>query len=152
MTDYKFNKWDNTLNYSIYDNLVLSKIPKSNTNYDITNLTEFHNIDIIINLSTTSDSYIVPENCKCYNFCMEKKKLPSEEDILFILNIINSYTGNNKILIHCHYGFNRTGFIFVTYLCKNGIELNDAINRFKTIRGKGIKYPELLLYLRNKFE
>ena len=54
MTDYKFNKWDNTLNYSIFDNLILSKIPKSNTNYDITNLTEFHNIDIIINLSTIS--------------------------------------------------------------------------------------------------
>jgi len=153
MTDYKFNKWDNTLNYSIYDNLVLSKIPKSNTNYDITNLTEFHNIDIIINLSTTSDSYIVPENSKYYNFCMEKKKLPSENDIFFILNIINSYTGNNKILIHCHYGFNRTGFIFINYLCKyKKLKLEEAKNIFLDIRGKGVKYEELNNYLVKNYD
>ena len=52
----KFNKWDNTLNYSLYDNLILSKIPKKETNYDIHNLAEEQNINIIIDLSTQRGS------------------------------------------------------------------------------------------------
>lgn len=147
----KFMKWDNTLNYSLYDNLILSKIPKSNTNYDITDLIEKFDIKIIINLSTSEDSYIVPENICYYKFNFEKKILPSENKINDIINILNS-NKNRKILIHCHYGFNRTGFVFINYLCNNGYKLSNAISIFKNIRGKGIKYPELLSYLENKFE
>tara|TARA_Y100000991_G_C21903262_1_gene319059 strand:- start:526 stop:975 length:450 start_codon:yes stop_codon:yes gene_type:complete len=147
----KFNKWDNTLNYSLYDNLVLSKIPKKGTNYDFYNLYNEQNINIIIDLSTQKDSYDVPCSITHYKFNFEKGILPAQEKIDYILKILNE-NKDKKILIHCHYGFNRTGFIFVTYLCSNGIKLNNAINKFKAIRGKGIKYPELLLYLKNKFE
>jgi protein-tyrosine phosphatase len=147
----KFNKWNNTLNYSLYDNLILSKIPKKNTNYDIIHLINKFKIGIIINLSTCTDSYDVPEGIKCYNYNFEKKVLPSQDKINDIMNILNN-NKDTKILIHCHYGFNRTGFIFITYLCENGKKLIDASSIFKEIRGKDIKYPELLLYLYNKFE
>jgi protein-tyrosine phosphatase len=147
----KFNKWNNTLNYSLYDNLILSKIPKRNTNYDFCNLHDEHNINIIIDLSTHNNSYDIPKNVKHYNFNFEKKVLPSEDKIDSIMNILND-NKDKKILIHCHYGFNRTGFVFITYLCRNGYKLNDATNIFTKIRGKGIKYPELNLYLSNKFE
>lgn len=147
----KFNKWDNTLNYSLYDNLILSKIPKKGTNYDINNLVKEHNINIIIDLSTQKDSYDVPESITYYKFNFEKGILPAQEKIDYIMKVLNE-NKDKKILIHCHYGFNRTGFIFVTYLCRNGIDLYDAIDKFKSIRGKGIKYPELMLYLKNKFE
>ena len=74
----KFTKWNNTLNYSLYENLILSKIPKSNTNYDITDLIEKFDIKIIIDLSTSDNSYIVPKNIRYYKFNFEKKILPSE--------------------------------------------------------------------------
>ena len=151
MKDIKFSKWDKTLNNSVYENIVLSKIPKNNTNYDISHITDVHNIDIIINLSTTSNSYDIPNDCKYYNFIMEKKVLPTEDIITEILDIMNQYKGNNKILIHCHYGFNRTGFIFINYLCRfKKMELNQAKQIFRDIRGKNVKYEELNDYLNMK--
>ena len=146
----KINKWENTLNFSLYENLILSKIPKRNTNYDITDINN-SKIDIIIDLSTQKDSYDIPKNTKYYHIIFEKKKILAEDKINFIMNILNN-NKNKKILIHCHYGFNRTGFIFVNYLCNNGIKIVDALNIFSTLRGRGIKYVELISYLKNKFQ
>ena len=146
----KINKWENTLNFSLYENLILSKIPKRNTNYDITDVNN-NKIDIIIDLSTQKDSYDIPKNTKYYHISFEKKKILEENKINFIMNLLNN-NKKKKILIHCHYGFNRTGFIFINYLCSNGVKLNDAINIFTKIRGRGIKYAELLSYLKNKFK
>ena len=146
----KISKWEKTLNFSLYKNLILSKIPKRNTNYDITDINN-NKIDIIIDLSTQKSSYDIPKNTEYYQFNFEKKKILEEDKIDFIMNLLNK-NKNKKILIHCHYGFNRTGFIFVNYLCNNGIKLNDAFNIFSKLRGRGIKYIELILYLRNKFE
>ena len=147
----KFNKWNNTLNYSLYDNLILSKVPKNNTSYDFDILHNEYKIDIIIDLSTQNESYEFADSVVYYNFNFEKKILPCQKKIDKIIDILNS-NKDKKILIHCHYGFNRTGFIFINYLCNNGFNLNDAIDKFKNIRGKGVKYPELILYLKNKFE
>ena len=69
----KINKWEKTLNFSLYKNLILSKIPKRNTNYDITNVTN-HKLDIIIDLSTQKDSYDIPKNTEYYHIIFEKKK------------------------------------------------------------------------------
>ena len=147
----KFNKQDKTLNYSLYDNLILSKLPKKDTNYDINHIRNEYDISIIIDLSTAESSYEIPQDVKYYKYNFEKGILPLQEKINEILKILND-NKKKKILIHCHYGFNRTGFIFINYLCTNGKKLDESINFFKNIRGKGIKYPELNIYLKNKFE
>ena len=146
----KIDKWEKTLNFSLYENLILSKIPKRNTNYDITDVNN-NKLDIIIDLSTQKDSYDIPKNTEYYHIIFEKKKILAEEKINFIMNILNK-NKNKKILIHCHYGFNRTGFIFVNYLCNHGIKIDDAIKIFSKLRGRGIKYIELISYLKNKFK
>tara|TARA_Y200000002_G_scaffold381183_1_gene394512 strand:- start:364 stop:810 length:447 start_codon:yes stop_codon:yes gene_type:complete len=146
----KINKWEKTLNFSLYKNLILSKIPKRNTTYDITNVTN-DKIDIIIDLSTQKNSYDIPTNSKYYQFKFEKKKILEDDKINLIMNILDK-NRDKKILIHCHYGFNRTGFVFVNYLCNDGYKLNEALNIFTKLRGRGIKYIELLTYLKNKFE
>ena len=47
--------------------------------------------------------------------------------------------------VHCHYGFNRTGFFLVSYLVeKRGFTLRDAIEEFKRARPPGIRHDHFL--------
>lgn len=53
--------------------------------------------------------------------------------------------------VHCHYGFNRTGFFLVSYLKERcGFTLEGAIDEFAKKRPKGIKHAHFLdtLYVR----
>ena len=53
--------------------------------------------------------------------------------------------------VHCHYGFNRTGFFLVCYLVERlGYRLQDAIAEFASKRPPGIKHPHFIneLYVR----
>lgn len=61
--------------------------------------------------------------------------------------------GNRKPLIgvHCHYGFNRTGFFIVCYLVERlGYKLQDAIDEFGRQRPPGIRHEHFIdtLYVR----
>ncbi|KAH6680427.1 hypothetical protein B0J14DRAFT_265693 [Halenospora varia] len=59
---------------------------------------------------------------------------------------------NNVFIgVHCHYGFNRTGYFLVCYLVERcGFSLEAAISEFATKRPKGIKHAHFLdkLYLK----
>ncbi len=53
--------------------------------------------------------------------------------------------------VHCHYGFNRTGFFIVCYLVERcGHRVKDAIEAFAKARPNGIKHQHFKdrLYLR----
>ncbi|WPH01482.1 isoform 3 of mrna-capping enzyme [Acrodontium crateriforme] len=53
--------------------------------------------------------------------------------------------------VHCHYGFNRTGFFIVCYLVERlGYRLQDAIDEFAEKRAPGIKHEHFVneLYVR----
>ncbi|KAF2090375.1 phosphatases II [Saccharata proteae CBS 121410] len=55
--------------------------------------------------------------------------------------------GEEKALIgvHCHYGFNRTGFFIVSYLVERlGWRLPDALAEFKTKRAPGIRHEHFV--------
>lgn len=55
------------------------------------------------------------------------------------------------IAVHCHYGFNRTGFLVCSYLIeKCGFSIEDAVNAFKIAREPGIKHSHFIdeLYIR----
>jgi protein-tyrosine phosphatase len=54
-------------------------------------------------------------------------------------------TARPTIGVHCHYGFNRTGFFIVCYLVeREGYRLQDAIEEFKTKRPPGIKHDHFV--------
>ena len=67
-------KWNSILNYSKYENLILSKIPKKNTNYDLSHIIKEYKIDIIIDLYTDHDFYDIPPEIIYHKFICEKKK------------------------------------------------------------------------------
>jgi hypothetical protein len=47
--------------------------------------------------------------------------------------------------VHCHYGFNRTGYFLVCYLVERcGYHVQDAIDEFAMQRKPGIKHPHFL--------
>ena len=53
--------------------------------------------------------------------------------------------------VHCHYGFNRTGFVIVCYLVeREGYRLQDAIDEFRQKRPPGVKHEHFVneLYVR----
>lgn len=52
---------------------------------------------------------------------------------------------SHLIAVHCHYGFNRTGFFIVGYLVESmGWRLQDAIDEFETKRPPGIKHQHFI--------
>ena len=47
--------------------------------------------------------------------------------------------------VHCHYGYNRTGFFIVCYLVeKEGYSVQDAIDEFAKKRPPGIKHDHFI--------
>lgn len=49
------------------------------------------------------------------------------------------------IAVHCHYGYNRTGFFLVCYLVeKRGYALQEAIEEFKRAREPGIRHDHFI--------
>ncbi|KAF7510046.1 hypothetical protein GJ744_007150 [Endocarpon pusillum] len=49
------------------------------------------------------------------------------------------------IAVHCHYGYNRTGFFIVSYLIeKEGYRVQDAIDEFERKRPPGIKHEHFI--------
>lgn len=47
--------------------------------------------------------------------------------------------------VHCHYGFNRTGFFLVSYLVERlGFRLQDAIDEFERMRPPGIRHGHFI--------
>lgn len=68
-------------------------------------------------------------------------------------DLIHSYDDYHKALIavHCHYGFNRTGYFLVCYLVERlGWDLSDAIEEFRQKRSPGIRHAHFVdaLYCR----
>jgi protein-tyrosine phosphatase len=49
------------------------------------------------------------------------------------------------IAVHCHYGFNRTGFFLVSYMVeKLGWRLQDALEEFTEKRAPGIRHEHFV--------
>lgn len=47
--------------------------------------------------------------------------------------------------VHCHYGYNRTGFLIVCYLIeKLGYSVQDAVDEFNTCRAPGIRHEHFI--------
>ncbi|TGZ77944.1 alpha/beta-hydrolase [Ascodesmis nigricans] len=52
---------------------------------------------------------------------------------------------HNLIAVHCHYGFNRTGFLLCCYMIERlGFSVPEAIAAFKEARPPGIRHPHFV--------
>jgi len=63
----------------------------------------------------------------------------------------HGWTDDYVVGVHCHYGFNRTGYFIVCYVVERcGYTLQEAIDAFADARPNGIRHPHFLdqLFLR----
>lgn len=89
-----------------------------------------------------------------HKFPTVSKMPPTPEEIAGFIDLVDSIRATNPdavVAVHCHYGFNRTGYFIVCYLVeKRGWTLRDALREFAEKRAPGIKHGHFVdeLYVR----
>ncbi|KAH7024254.1 hypothetical protein B0J12DRAFT_686574 [Macrophomina phaseolina] len=93
-----------------------------------------------------------------YKFPTVSKLPPTVDEVKQFITLIDKLRGENAsvpgedashdlplIGVHCHYGFNRTGFFIVCYLVERlGWTLQNAINEFSKKRPPGIRHDHFI--------
>ncbi|KAK7190664.1 hypothetical protein DPSP01_013405 [Paraphaeosphaeria sporulosa] len=86
-----------------------------------------------------------------YKFPTVSKQPPTKDEVCIFIQLIDKIRSGKKdddqslIGVHCHYGFNRTGFFLVSYLIeKEGYKVQDAIDTFQRARAPGIRHNHFI--------
>ncbi|KAF2678850.1 hypothetical protein K458DRAFT_315926 [Lentithecium fluviatile CBS 122367] len=85
-----------------------------------------------------------------YKFPTVSKQPPTKDEVHSFIELIDRIREGKKetealIGVHCHYGFNRTGFFLVSYLIeKLGYRVEDAIQTFLEARPPGIRHNHFI--------
>ncbi|KAL9093029.1 MAG: hypothetical protein Q9165_004167 [Trypethelium subeluteriae] len=87
---------------------------------------------------------------KYHKFPVISKQPPTVEEVRDFIALVDKIKGSTAteesrtgklIGVHCHYGFNRTGFFIVSYLVeREGYRVEDAIKEFARQRPPGIRH------------
>jgi pimeloyl-ACP methyl ester carboxylesterase len=79
-----------------------------------------------------------------YKLPTESKKVPSQACCQHFICVADTFWKthpHSEIGVHCHYGFNRTGFLICTYLIERcHCSVKEALRRFAEVRPPGIKH------------
>lgn len=88
-------------------------------------------------------SKIPPTPVEVQDFCSLVDKLLSERDVK---RAAGFEPGEKRaIAVHCHYGYNRTGFFICSYLIlRQGYSVEQAINEFARAKPPGIRHAHFL--------
>lgn len=113
-----------------------------------------------IDLTYTSRFYnkvdVENEGCRYYKLqCRGHGETPSEEQTNIFINMVHQFIANHPleaIAVHCTHGFNRTGFLIVSYLVERmdcAIEI--ALEMFAKVRHPGIYKQDYLRELYRRY-
>lgn len=95
---------------------------------DLTNTTRFYNKEEV----EENDCKYVKVQCRGHG------ETPSVEQTKLFINIVHNFISKHPleiIAVHCTHGFNRTGFLIVSYLVEvMDIALEIALEQFSKIR------------------
>ena len=81
---------------------------------------------------------------------------PTEEEVVRFIAIVKECLATSlsegiedaQICVHCHYGFNRTGFVICSWLIEEeGYGVEEALEAFKDSRPNGIRHVSMALSL-----
>ena len=116
-----------------------------------------HVIDISHGVSAAYDSTSFQNTPISYRkFPTAAKIPPTEEEVAKFIEIIKECIAislaegieDAQICVHCHYGFNRTGFMICSWLIKEkGYGVKEALEAFKDSRPDGIRNAGIALSL-----
>lgn len=112
----------------------------------------------VVDIGSDTPSYDPEEfqRIKYVKFKTESKVIPDNVTIVQFIDIVEKLmlereADDQYVVVHCHYGQNRTGFLICCYLIeKLGWSTTDAINAFAQAKPPGIKHVHFrnALYLR----
>lgn len=114
-----------------------------------------------IDLTFTSRFYdkkeVESHGCKYFKLqCRGFGQTPSPEQTQTFIHLCQSFISENPLEIigvHCTHGFNRSGFMLVSFLVENyGWELGAALLKFAEVRPPGIYKKDYLLELYKKYD
>lgn len=89
-----------------------------------------------------------------HKFPTVSKLPPTREEVKQFIALVDDILNNNNnaiIGVHCHYGFNRTGFFLCCYMIERlGFSIKKALIAFQDARAPGIKHSHFIdeLYVR----
>lgn len=99
------------------------------------------------------------EGIKYHKFPTVSKIPPTDTEVAQFIKLVDAIRDDQKIRassepdwsddhvigVHCHYGFNRTGYFLVCYLVERcGYGVQEAIDAFATARPNGIRHSHFL--------
>lgn len=96
------------------------------------------------------------EHIMYYKCATVSKVVPDQGSVRRFIQLVDDIlndceTPDPLVAVHCHYGFNRTGFLICSYLIERlGWSVPEAIEGFRAARAPGIKHPHFIdaLYVR----
>jgi len=109
-------------------------------------LRRYPQIGLVLDVSSAEPPYDIhnPALKGYYKLSTESKTVPSRECSQNFIKTADNFWkdhSDNEIGVHCHYGFNRTGFLICSYLIeKCGCSVKSALRRFAEARPPGIKH------------
>ena len=112
----------------------------------------FPNLGLIIDLSNDEGSYdkskFIDKHVEYQRIQIESKVIPSSTDVFQFISIVNNFKSRERdkdIIVHCHYGYNRTGLMVCAYLIEEEhVIVQEALKRFKVARPPGIKHQNYI--------
>ncbi|KAF2822541.1 hypothetical protein CC86DRAFT_448285 [Ophiobolus disseminans] len=83
-----------------------------------------------------------------HKFPTVSKQPPLPDEVKLFIELVDGIRKEKKqglIAVHCHYGFNRTGFFLVSYMIERlGYRVEDAIDAFQQARPPGIRHSHFI--------
>ncbi|KAF2124395.1 hypothetical protein P153DRAFT_426442 [Dothidotthia symphoricarpi CBS 119687] len=83
-----------------------------------------------------------------YKFPTVSKQPPLKDEVQAFIALVDKIRAEGKqglVGVHCHYGFNRTGFFLVCYLIEClGYRAQDAIDAFQQARAPGVRHSHFI--------
>ncbi|XP_034938933.1 mRNA-capping enzyme-like [Chelonus insularis] len=116
---------------------------------------------LLIDLTNTNRFYnkadVEAHSCHYYKLqCRGHGETPTIKQTKVFIEICKNFIAQNPseiIGVHCTHGFNRTGFLLISYLIESGtFNLDAAVNEFSSIRPPGIYKEDYIKELYRRYD
>ena len=121
----------------------------------------FPHVGLVIDISKDPPPYDTTQ-VPYYKLPTQSKRPPTPDQVAHFIQIVHRFFQSiatsphppmvaGEVSVHCHYGYNRTGFMICSYLIeKGGMAVDEAIRVYERAREHGIRHVHFKdeLYLR----
>lgn len=117
---------------------------------------QFSRLGLVLDLQNQDEAYSCNGTGVAHQRVpQESKKVPSLQTVRYFCDAADAHWARHPtslVAVHCHYGFNRTGFLICCYLIeREGWDVERAILEFQHVRAPGIKHQHFKDELRQRY-